>query len=95
MTDHENLHTGAERIFAVYVKCIADPDPLFTGSADFLTDHALKIAVFSRDRNWCKTAASACQEVGIKSNDPKLLSLATEASGHRETRFVASRYLCV
>lgn len=40
MTDYENLHTGAERIFAVHVKRAADPDLLLTCSADFLTDHA-------------------------------------------------------
>ena len=66
MTDPEDSFTGAERIFAVYVERTAGPDPLLTCSVNFLTGHAYKIAVFSRDKKWCKTAATACREVGDK-----------------------------
>jgi len=40
MTGHENSSTGAERIFAVYVKWSAGHDPFLTCSVDFLTGHA-------------------------------------------------------
>ena len=38
-TGHEDLFTGAERIFAAYVERTAGHDPLLTGSVNFLTDH--------------------------------------------------------
>jgi hypothetical protein len=40
ITDHEDSSTGGERLFADYVKRSAGHAPLFTGSVNFLTDHA-------------------------------------------------------
>jgi hypothetical protein len=39
MTGYENSVTGAERIFAGYVRRPADYDPLLTYSVNFLTDY--------------------------------------------------------